>query len=133
MYVVNSPDLIPSLQKQWRTVSLSAISADAGYAVGMSKEAVKVMHQDLDSEHSFGNSWPQFILPAMGPGKYLDDINRRAIEVLVDEMGSLDGNKVDERLCLSQWTRQVMVTATSEAIWGPKNPFRDPIVAKAWR
>jgi hypothetical protein len=132
MYIVNSTDLIPLLQKQWRTVSFAAIAADAGTTVGMSKEAVKIMHEDLTSEHSFSVSWPRFILPAMSPGKDLDATNRRAVEVLADEMKTLLANGVT-RLGLSQWSRQTMVTATTEAVWGPQNPYRDPVVAEAWR
>ena len=58
MYVVNATELIPALQKHWRTISFAAIAADAGSVVGMSKEAVKIMHQDLTSEHGFSVSWP---------------------------------------------------------------------------
>ncbi|KAK7956418.1 cytochrome P450 [Apiospora aurea] len=53
IYVVNSPSLIPELEKQWRAVSFAAIAADAGHVVGMSKEAQEIMHRDLMSEHSF--------------------------------------------------------------------------------
>ncbi|KAF2832521.1 cytochrome P450 [Ophiobolus disseminans] len=132
MYIVNSTELIPLLQKQWRTVSFAAIAADAGITVGMSKEAVRIMHEDLTSEHSFSVSWPRYILPAMGPGKDLDAINRRSVEVLADEMEALRANNI-VRLGLSQWSRQTMVTASTEAIFGPQNPYRDPIVAEAWK
>jgi hypothetical protein len=132
MYIVNSTELIPLLQKQWRTVSFAAIAADASLTVGMSKEAVSIMHQDLTSEHSFSLSWPRFILPAMNPGNDLDAINRRAVEVLANELEVLRA-KGPVKLGLSQWSRQIMVTATTEAVWGPQNPYRDPAVVKAWR
>ena len=132
MYIVNSTRLIPLLQKQWRTVSFAAIAADAGFTVGMSKEAVKVMHEDLTSEHGFSVSWPRYIIPALSPGKDLDAINRRSVEVLADEMKTLKATGT-VRLGLSQWSRRVMVTATTEAVWGPQNPYRDPAVVEAWR
>jgi hypothetical protein len=132
MYIVNSTHLIPLLQKQWRTVSFAAIAADAGIAVGMSKEAVSIMHQDLTSEHGFSVGWPRYIIPAMSPGKDLDAINRRSVEVLAEEVSKLQA-KGTIRLGLSQWSCEMMVTATTEAVWGPQNPYRDPVVAKAWR
>jgi hypothetical protein len=132
MYIVNSTELIPLLQKQWRTVSFAAIAAYAGITVGMSKEAVRIMHQDLTSEHGFIVGWPRFIIPAMSPGKDLDAINRRAIQVLAGEMKSLQA-KGSVKLGLSQWSRQTMVTATTEAVWGPQNPYRDPVIAEAWK
>ncbi|KAH7085705.1 cytochrome P450 [Paraphoma chrysanthemicola] len=132
MYIVNSTALIPLLQKQWRTVSFAAIAADAGMTVGMSKEAVKIMHDDLTSEHGFSVSWPRYIIPAMSPGKDLDAMNRRAVEVLAEEMEKLNAHGTVKR-GLSKWSREVMVTATTEAVWGPQNPYRDPVVAEAWR
>jgi hypothetical protein len=132
MYIVNSTHLIPLLQKQWRTVSFAAIAADAGIAVGMSKEAIRIMHQDLTSEHGFSVGWPRYIILAMSPGKDLDAINRRSVEVLAKEVSKLQA-KGTIRLGLSQWSCEMMVTATTEAVWGPQNPYRDPVVAKAWR
>jgi len=132
IYVVNSTELIPLLQKQWRTVSFAAIAADAGQVVGMSREAVKIMHQDLTSEHGFSVSWPRFIVPAMSPGKDFDAIISRAIEVLAGEMKTL---KLEGTVCLdlSQWSRKMMIMATTEAVWGPQNPYRDPKVVEAWK
>ena len=132
MYIVNETGLIPKLQKEWRTVSFAAIAADAGITVGMSKEAVDIMHKDLTSEHGFSVSWPRYIIPAMGPGKDLDAINRRSVEVLAEEMKTLRA-KGTVRLGLSQWSRDTMVTATTEAVWGPQNPYRNSAVAEAWK
>ncbi|KAK9778547.1 putative Cytochrome P450 [Seiridium cardinale] len=132
IYIVNSTELIPLLQKQWRTVSFAAIAADAGPVVGMSKEAVRVMHQDLTSEHGFSVSWPRFITPVMGPGEDLDAINKRSVEVFADEMRTLKAQGT-VRLGLSQWSRQTIVTATTEAVWGPQNPYRDPLIAESWK
>ena len=68
MYIVNATELIPALQKHWRTVSFAAIAADDGGLVGMSKEAQRIMHQNLTSEDGFSVSWPRFIAPVLGPG-----------------------------------------------------------------
>ena len=99
----------------------------------MSKEAVSIMHQDLTSEHGFSVGWSRFILPAMNPGgKGLDAINRRAVQVLADEMKTLQANG-PVKLGLSQWSRQTMVTATIQATWGPQNPYHVPAIAEAWK
>jgi cytochrome P450 len=136
IYIVNATELIPLLQKQWRVISFAAIAADAGNVVGMSREAVEVMKRDLTSEHGFSASWPKYIMPAMAPGPDLDAINRRSIEVYAEEMDRLrvqaTGGK-GVRVGLWEWTRRIMVSSTSEAVWGPQNPFRDPVVADAWK
>ncbi|KAI0202880.1 cytochrome P450 [Astrocystis sublimbata] len=131
IYIVNSTDLIPSLQKQWRTISFAAIAADAGSVVGMSKAAVKVMHENITSEHGFSVSWPRFIVPAMSPGEDLDAMNRIAITEFAQETEKLRA-KETAVIGLNEWSRRVMVTATTEAVWGPQNPYRETEVVEAW-
>ncbi|KAI0121937.1 cytochrome P450 [Daldinia grandis] len=132
MYIVNATELIPTLQKQWRIISFAAIAADAGHLVGMSKEAVKIMHQDLTSEEGFSISWPKYIAPVMGPGEDLDAINRRSIEVFSTDMERLRAQGAVQ-VGLWQWSRRIMVESTTEAVWGPQNPYRDPVIAEAWK
>ncbi len=132
IYVVNATELIPLLQKQWRLISFAAIAADAGNTVGMSKESVAVMKRDITSEHGFSTSWPRFIMPSMAPGPDLDAINNRAIEIYVSEMAKLRAQGIS-KVGLAEWSRRIMVVSTSEAVWGPENPYRNPVVAEAWK
>lgn len=132
MYIVNATELVPALQKQWRTVSFAAIAAGAGNMVGMSKEAVKIMHKDLTSEHGFSVSWPKYIAPVMSPGKDLDELSRKAIEIFLEELGNLRAQGT-VRAGLWGWTNRIMDKSTTEAVWGPENPYRDPVVAQAWK
>lgn len=132
MYVVNATELIPALQKQWRTVSFAALAADAGFLVGLSKEGNEMLHRDLTSEHGFSLTWPKYIMSAMGPGKDLDSINRRSVEIFSEDMDRLRAKGVPIRTGLWEWAREIMVKSTTEAVWGPQNPYRDAAVAEAW-
>ncbi|KAJ0109492.1 cytochrome p450 oxidoreductase [Diaporthe amygdali] len=132
MYVVNATELIPALQKQWRTVSFAALAADAGHVVGLSKEGNEILHRDLTSEHGFSPSWPKYIMSAMGPGKDLDSINRASVEVFAEDMDKLRANGTT-KTGLWEWAREIMVKSTTEAVWGPENPYRDTAVAEAWK
>jgi len=98
----------------------------------MSKKGIEILHQDLTSEDGFSVSWPKFILPVMGPGKDLDAINRKAIEIFAADMQDLSAQRT-VKVGLWQWSRQIMVKSTAEAIWGPQNPYRDAAVAEAWK
>ncbi|KAH9886118.1 cytochrome P450 [Xylariomycetidae sp. FL2044] len=118
VYVVNSTDRIPAIQKQWRTVSFGAIATGAGRFVGMSKEGVDLMHKDLTSEHGFTLSWPRLIASALG--------------IFSHEVGKFR-REAALRVGLWRWGRDVMVAATTEAIWGTQNPYRDVDVAEAYR
>jgi hypothetical protein len=132
IYVVNATELIPVVQKQWRTVSFGALAAGAGRFVGMSKEGVDLMHKDLTSDEGFTLSWPRLITSVMGPGTDLDNVNKKAVEVFAHEVSKFR-EKGMSRVGLWRWTRDAMVIATTEAVWGPQNPYRDTTVAEAWR
>ncbi|KFA54643.1 hypothetical protein S40293_02254 [Stachybotrys chartarum IBT 40293] len=131
IYIVNATELIAPMQKNWRTISFAAIAADAGSVVGMSKQAVEVMHQNLTHEDSFSVSWPRYIIPAMSPGRNLDDINKRSIDIIAAESLRLraQGKTIVD---LFAWSRSIIVKSTTEAIYGPQNPYRDAAITDAW-
>ncbi|KAG8163072.1 hypothetical protein KVR01_007550 [Diaporthe batatas] len=133
IYVVNSRELIPALQKQYRSISFAAISADAGFIVGISKQGNELLHRDLTSEHGFSLTWPKYIMTAMGPGKELDSINRRSIQVFAQDMDELRANGTAVKTGLMEWARGIMIKSTTEAVWGPQNPYRDSSIAEAWK
>ena len=64
-----------------------------------------------------------------GPGPGLDAINRAAIEYISDSLAKIKSSQTVE---LFSWVRVQMFAATTEAIYGPKNPFRDPTLEQAW-
>ncbi|KAI9155613.1 25-hydroxycholesterol 7-alpha-hydroxylase [Paramyrothecium foliicola] len=132
IYVVNATELIAPLQKHWRHVSFAVIAADAGGAVGMSKGALEVMHRDITSEEGFTLSWPRYIMPAMSPGEDLDLLNRRAIEVFATKTEELR-DQGHQKISLWHWTRRAMVDSTTEAVWGPENPYKDEAITEAWK
>lgn len=131
MYVVNTPELIPALQRNWRTISFAAVAADAGTVLGMSQESREMMHSSLLDENGFMLSAMKRIASAMAPGEDLNTMDRRAIEILSQETERLRA-KGTSKVGLWEWTRQVMVVSTTEAVWGPKNPYRNKAVTEAW-
>ena len=140
MYIVNSTDLIPAVQKQWRTVSFAAVAANAGKPLGLSKSAIDTMHADLTKEDSFSLTWPKRIIPVMSPGPDLDAMSRKAIEAFAAELGRMRlagagagaGAAAASEVSLWEWTRRIMVAATTDAVFGPQNPFRERGVTEAW-
>ncbi|KAI5920704.1 hypothetical protein F4810DRAFT_713240 [Camillea tinctor] len=95
MYVINSTELIPAVQKQWRMASFAGIAADTGKLVGMSKPALEIMHKDVTNEHGFSVNWSKYIPPV--------------------------------------WANRIMEKTTTEAVWGPKNPYKGPAIAETWK
>ncbi|KAI3325316.1 cytochrome P450 [Xylariaceae sp. AK1471] len=94
-----------------------SIAADAGGLIRLSDEAVKIMHQDITSEHGFS-------VPAMLPEKDLDAINRTVITMSATDTENLRAQGTVKGGLL-QWSRQAMVTSTTGAVWGPQSPYRN--------
>lgn len=131
IYVLSSPKLIPSVQKQWRTLSFAPFTAGAGKFLGMSKASIEVMHQEVVGENGYNSTWIRRITPLLGPGEDLDAINRRSVELFLDDIAKF--NPKGDRVGLWEWTRSSITKATAESIYGPQNPLRDPKVEAAWR
>lgn len=146
MYVVNATELIPTLQKQWRTISFTPILASAGTGpMGMSKEAGVILNRDIQSDNNTVAKWSHAVNRALAPGKALDKLNRRAVEVMFEMMGSVrrplndapteNAAEVEHESVVDfwAWTHHVMVQATTEAVYGPANPFREAAFEDAWK
>lgn len=69
----------------------------------------------------------------LSPGVALDDMNRTMIGTLAGEIGKSFKEKGDDavlKVGLYQWMRDIVTIATTDGVYGDKNPYRDPTVAK---
>lgn len=137
---------MPALQRQWRLITFAPIFAGAGKVVGMSQEACDLMNQDLtDETKNFNYTWLSRVTPHLIPGSAgLDAMNRRAIEVICEMIEGLvmseeeknsttgGGNDGGVIIGLQEWILKTMVLASTDAVYGDMNPFRDSAVARAW-
>ncbi|ETS75310.1 hypothetical protein PFICI_12254 [Pestalotiopsis fici W106-1] len=131
LYVVNSPSLLGPIQNQIRKLSFTAFEATiAANVFGVSKESNAIMGRDLTNEHGYLMNFPKYVHPALSAGAGLDAMNRRAIEVIAQ---SLDAHvsKGSTTIKLFDWVRHELLFASTEAVYGPENPFRDPKMEKA--
>ena len=65
---------------------------------------------------------------ALAPGGGLELMNRTMIENVAASLDSLQTENKTVRLKLASWLRHEITLATSEAVYGPGNPLRDPKV-----
>ncbi|KFA81359.1 hypothetical protein S40288_06057 [Stachybotrys chartarum IBT 40288] len=132
LYVVNATSLITSVQSQFRKLSFAAIEANiAAHLIGVNEATNKIISADVTSDSSYLMSFPKYVHSALSPGSGLDAMNRRSIEVISDslEQAAQRGSKT---LKLFEWVRHELLLASTEGVYGPKNPFRDPAMERAW-
>lgn len=132
MYVVNSPQLLTAIQAQFRALSFTAIEANiAANLLGCKKSTVDIIGRDVTQDEGYLMSFPKYVHSALSAGPGLDAMNRRAIRVIsksLDEWSEKGATKIQ----LWQWVRHELLLASTEGVYGPRNPFRDPAMEEAW-
>ena len=138
MYIITKPDLVQSVQRQQKSLAFPPIEAKfASTVCGSSSEAHNILLQNVNGdEGDWGLSMESYsaMRAALKPGPALDDMNRVMIENIassLDQLG-MDGGLVNARIGLSAWLRKAITMATTNAVYGPENPFKEGSVADAF-
>jgi hypothetical protein len=132
IYVVNSTNLIPVIQRQFRTIAFTPWAARAfKYAMGGSKTAKDIMEVDMTEDHGYLMSFDTAIHPTVSPGPALDAMNRASVQAVT---ASLDRLRRQSPITVDmyKWIRHEVLLATTNAVYGPMNPYRNPAVEEAW-
>lgn len=133
IYVVNSLSLIPSMQRQIKTIAFAPIEAQAAATVmGVGRAGNAIIGSDkMFEDDSYLSTFVPSLHPALSPGPGLDAINGAAIRYISKSLENLCANG-STTVEMFSWIRQQIFRATTEAIYGPENPFRDPVLEEAW-
>lgn len=130
MYIVNTPELIQVIQKSPKKLAFPPITAKfANQLCGVSKRARDILAVNVngdDGDWGLNMESTPLMKRALQPGPGLDGMNR----VMVGNVaGSLDGlireGEESVQIGLHGWLRGLVTMATTEAVYGPRNPYRD--------
>lgn len=132
IYVLNSTSLITAAQKQYRALNFTPIMAKAiGKIAGTSEATNRIMTNDLVSDNGFLVAFSKAVHYTVAPGTALDDMNRSAVRVFASSLENLHAAG-PRRVSMHAWVRSEILRGTTDAVYGPKNPFRDPSIEEAW-
>lgn len=67
--------------------------------------------------------------PSLNPGPKLDILNRKSVQIVASSLSKF-AQKGPSTISLFDWVSSQVMAATTESIYGPQNPFRDPAVVK---
>ncbi|KAF3492263.1 uncharacterized protein GIQ15_01780 [Arthroderma uncinatum] len=132
IYVVSSASLVPMIQRASKTISFDPfLSGAAERMAGIKKgDGLKL----LQETESGGGGVNVAVVHAMKPsllGSGLDKMNATMIKHLqrsIDELSASGGGPID----LHQWCRDAITVASSESVWGAKNPMRSKDLQEAF-
>lgn len=96
---------------------------------GSSKVANDILKTNTNGEEGdwgYSMTFYKAIHTPLSPGPDLDGMNR----VMAQKVSaSVDGIKGEQSVQLFEFIKREIGIATTESVYGPQNPFRDPIVA----
>ncbi|KAF1993948.1 cytochrome P450 [Amniculicola lignicola CBS 123094] len=136
MYLVNSTQMIQAVQKLSRTLAMPPLEAKAmARVLDLSEKSRTIINENVDGRKGnwgFMFMFYKTIQPTMAAaGDGLNKMNRTSIqrvEELLDDLNARAGS----RLGLFALVKHQIALATSDAVYGPGNPFRDPVNADAY-
>jgi hypothetical protein len=135
LYVIHSPDLVYSVQRQPKSLSFwffeARFSAKLG---GMCKASEERMYRDIAVDYNGENVVIEGLRGtkiAMSPQGGMNDMLSSCVALMTKDLDALN-RKGKQRMSLYDWVQHEVTMATTEAVYGPSNPFRDPKVAAAF-
>ncbi|KAM7218873.1 Cytochrome P450 [Rhypophila decipiens] len=135
MYIVNSPALLSPIHRQDATISfIPIIARTTSDAAGLSPAAHDRLVENVEKPDNFVASFSRFTKPALSPGPALDALNRTSAQRLAAGMDKLQARATNEPVILNlyEWIKTEVYTASSDAVYGPRNPLRDAALHTAF-
>jgi hypothetical protein len=131
MYIVNSLNLVQSLQRQIKSIAFAPIEAQAAATVmGVGPAGNTIIGSEkMFESNSYLSTFVPSTHPALSPGPGLDAINDAAIQYISRFLGRIN---TPDNVELFSWIRHQVFMATTESVYGPDNPFQDPALENAW-
>ncbi|KAI0005246.1 putative 25-hydroxycholesterol 7-alpha-hydroxylase [Xylariaceae sp. FL0662B] len=94
IYVVNSLDLIPVVQRQWRMLIFGPIQVKvAQAAMGVNKDSIAILERDMVTESGFVNGMIKATHSTISKGPALDALNAKAFDVFDHTLKGFDAPK----------------------------------------
>jgi hypothetical protein len=132
IYVINSPKLVLSAQRQPKTLSFWFIEAKFTAKLGgLSKEASDKLLANLPHKQEDPGLFIKGMSAthkAMMPGESIDYMTLVAAKVAAASLERFETDETARRIDLWNWVQHEMTLETTESVYGPANPYRDPEV-----
>lgn len=132
IHVVTSPDLMPSLHRQYKAISLWQLEGQfTARLAGLSKPATDRLLSDVHSDSDNPSLMVQGIkviqsaLTPVGGMKSMLQVAALATKDRLDHLERLGSNNSNS---LWDWVQHELTVVTTESLYGVQNPYRDPEV-----
>ncbi|KAI0383364.1 cytochrome P450 [Hypomontagnella monticulosa] len=100
--------------------------------MGVGKRAIDIMGHDPIEDHGFVHQITVETSKGLAPGPNLDEINAKAVQILNKSLSIISSNRTPATVKMFEWASLEIMLATTNAIYGPLNPFKSPKVRTAY-
>ncbi|KAI1272186.1 cytochrome P450 [Xylaria sp. FL0933] len=132
LYIVTSTSLIPAVQRQFRVLSFNPVQIKAvtNFA-SPSKEAMELVKKNIENDDGFIPGFLKAVYPTL-TGDMVDSLNQRTVNVILAEFDKIAAKGSCSSVQMFKWIDEQITYATTDGIYGPHNPLRDPENFSAW-
>jgi hypothetical protein len=136
MYIVNSTTLLPSVQRQTKALSFEALKVRAATNIaGSSQKANDIVNSDKFGGKGSGGyaaSFHKRLHAELSPqGDALHDMNRSVLSNMTMSLANMNA-QLPSDISLFEWIKHEVGMITTNAVYGPNNPFRQPEVERSF-
>ena len=135
IYVVNAPSLVAAADRQAKVISFAPFVVQFTKRLLVPSQAgVDAIAENLLEEKDSHGLRPETLKAmhhAMAPGPQLDCTTKMFFDSAERLLESAHAVARGETFDLFAWTRGLVTRASTDAIYGPKSPFRDPKIQDA--
>ncbi|KAF7585901.1 hypothetical protein BBP40_009883 [Aspergillus hancockii] len=122
VYVIASPELLPAVRRNRNNMSFAPLfNNTAEHAGGIKGHGLQLLREEDSGGHGLGEKTADAMHPAL-LGNGLDQMNEKMIGILKTLIDKL-AMQPDTALDLYEWCTHVVTVASTDAIYGPLNPY----------
>ena len=137
IYIITKPDLIQATQKQPKILAFAPVEAKFATRVcGVSQQAEDIVNENVNGEEGgTGLSMESYaaLRAALSPSPEFDEMNRQMIQNIATSLDKLKSSEQQPiQIGLSKWIRCNVTAASTNAVYGPQNPFKDQSIVDAF-
>lgn len=135
VYVICDPCLIQAAYRNAKAFDFGSFVVESSERLfNISQEGMKIVRGETapgydpngpflngNNGDSFLNEDHRIMVEALSPGPALVDLNRAVLDRMAGSLNGISAN--GEKVGLYRWMRDIITTASAEAIYGPQNPF----------
>jgi hypothetical protein len=134
LYIINATELIPIAQKYYRILDFAPMEAKVAINVmGASPAGKKILVKNVNGveDYSYPILFDKAIHPSVSPGPGLHAMNAKSVQNVTRIVTQL-ATQTPKKLNLMEFARKNITEATTDAVYGPENPFADPKIQQAY-